>query len=65
MTTQAVPYFIRCRAPEEKRAKLLDPAGRLTSRRVYAARIPGDRVEGCLAELREQNPGWIFSAVRV
>ena len=64
MIATDMPFFIRCRAPDMKRAELLTPKGHLTRRRVFAALIPPERVDGCLNELREMNPDWTFSAVK-
>jgi len=58
-------YYIRCKGPHMKKAKMLAPDGNLTSRRVHAAIISGDRVNGCLEELRELNPKWTFTAVHI
>lgn len=56
-------YIIRCKAPDMKRAMLMRPDGYMTRLRVHAARIPDERLEGYLAELREMNPDWTFEAV--
>jgi len=56
-------YVIRCKAPDMQRAMLMRPDGNLTRLRVHAARIPAERLEGCLAELRAMNPDWRFEAV--
>ncbi len=58
-------YFIQCLAPGWVRFQLLATDGTLTCRRVYAARMPVDPVDGCLAELRNLNPCWVFSSVCV
>ncbi len=64
MKTHAA-YYIRCRHPEAKRADLLAADGGRTLLKRHAALIPAARIEGCLAELREQTAGWEFSAVPV
>ena len=64
MSSTDMPFFIRCRAPGMKRSELLKPNGHLTRRRVFAALIPVERVDGCLMELRQMNPDWTFSAVK-
>ena len=51
MSSTDMPFFIRCRAPGMKRSELLKPNGHLTRRRVFAALIPVERVDGCLMEL--------------
>jgi hypothetical protein len=64
MKCTALFCYIRCKAPDEKRASLLAPGGSLCRKRVHASRIPSDRVEGYLEELRDMNPGWSFAAVK-
>ena len=53
--------YLVCRAPQWKRGKLLTPTGKLTSRRVYAARIPMGRVDAVLLDKNTALISWMES----
>ncbi len=59
-------YLLHCKAPGEKRFKMLRGDGRLTIRRIYAARFENrEDAERLITKISKENEGWAFEARKI